>query len=76
MPQESFIGSSLQQNALQLRVSHIIEANKVRKEMTDLSPMIKYREIRGNVKNIEIWNYSDASFNISAGRDYGQTGMI
>lgn len=39
---EYFFGSSLQQNAPNLRVSHIIEGSKMRKEMKDISPMIKY----------------------------------
>lgn len=74
--QASFVGSYFQPNALYLKVHHIIEANKMVKEMKDLAPTMGLRKVSGNVKNIEIWNYSGDSFNISSGRDYRQTGLI
>lgn len=76
LPQAAFVGSLMQQTAPRLRVKDITEANKMLKEIRDLKPLISFRKLTSEVDNIDVWTFSDASFNIVTGRDYGQTGII
>lgn len=66
----------MQQSAPRLRVQDLTASNKIIKEFKNLQPIINFNNLKGNTKQAEIWTYSDASFNISSGRDYGQTGII
>lgn len=66
----------MQQSAAHLKVHHIVEANNMLKELKDMEPMIRFRKVEHPVRKMEIWNYSDASFIITAGRDYEPTGII
>lgn len=53
----------------------LTEANKILKELRDFRPTIKYKKASERLQNMEVLSLSDLSFNISAGRDYGQTGV-
>lgn len=76
LPQASFVASSMQQTAPRLKLHNLTEANKMLKELKDLQPIIRFNKINATIKEIDIWTFSDASFNITSGRDYGQTGII
>lgn len=76
LPQAAFIASYMQQVAPRLRVHDLSEANKMLKELRDLDPTILFRKMNTAVSKIEVWTFSDASFNIVSGRDYGQTGVV
>lgn len=39
-------------------------------------PEKQFREVTGRVTEMEVWNYWDTSFIITAGRDYGQTAIV
>lgn len=55
---------------------YITEGNKMLKEAQDLDPTLTFCKPRVAVTWITVWTFSDASFNITAGRDYGQTVII
>lgn len=74
--QAAFVVSYMQQNFRNVRVKHIVEANKMFKQFKDLSSTIWSRKTEARQKEMEIWNFSDASLNIGAGWDYGQTGEV
>lgn len=76
LPQASYVASYMQQTAPKLRVHHVTEANKMLKELKDLNATITFKMMKKPAKRIEVWTFSDASFNIVAGRDYGQTGVV
>lgn len=76
LPQASLFVSDMQQTAPRLRVHYPTEAKNMLKELKYLSPMILFRKINAPIEQLEVWNFSDAPFNISSARDYGQTGII
>lgn len=76
LPQAAFTGSFMQQKAPKLRVHDLTEGNKMLKELKDLNPTITFRKLRTGITKIDVWTFSDASFNIVSGRDYGQTGIV
>lgn len=76
LPQAAFVGSYMQQIAPRLRVQDLTEANKMLKEIRDLEPRIMFPILKADVERLDVWTFSDASFNIVAGRDYGQTGIV
>lgn len=76
LPFASFIGSNMQQIAPRLRVCDVMEGNKMLKESRDLEPAIVYNKPKSAVTRIEVWTYSDASFNISSTKEYGQSGIL
>lgn len=76
LPQASFLASNMQQTAPKLKVSDVIEANKMLKELKDMQPTINLNKMKMYMNKVEVWTFSDASFNITSGREYGQTGII
>lgn len=76
LPQAGYVASYMQQTAPKLRVHHVTEANKMMKELRDLDATITFKKMKKPAKKVEVWTFSDASFNIVAGRDYGQTGVV
>lgn len=76
LPQAAFSGSYMQQKAPTLRVGDLIEGNKMLKELKDLDPTIRFRKLSTDIRTMDVWTFSDASFNIVSGRDYGQTGIV
>lgn len=46
------------------------------KEAQDLIPMVIFRRSQGRIPEISVWTFSNASFNMVSGPDYGQTGII
>lgn len=76
LPQAAFTGSYMQQKAPNLRVQDLTEGNKMLKELKDMKPVIKFRKITSKILALDIWTFSDASFNIVTGREYGQTGIV
>lgn len=76
LPQAAYVGSLMQQIAPRLRVRDLTEANKMLKEIRDLNPQILFRNLTGDIAEIDVWTFSNASFNIVARRDYGKTGIV
>lgn len=76
VPKASFVGSYLQQLAPRLKVSDLTNANRMLAEMKDLSATLLFKKLKSPVEKVEIQTFSDASFNISNSREYGQTGII
>lgn len=46
------------------------------KEMRDLDLTIKFPKLTGTINTADVWTFSDASYNIVTGREYGQTGIV
>lgn len=76
LPHAAFTGSYMQQRAPTLRVQDLTEANKMLKELKDLTPIVRFRKLDSSIRAMDVWTFSDASFNIVSGRDYGQTGIV
>lgn len=74
-PQASFVASYLQQRTAELRVKHLVEANRLLKQLKSLPTALRYRKGDAEAKR-EVYTFADASFNIAAGLEYGQTGVI
>lgn len=66
----------MKQNTPNPTVRHVIEANRMVKELKDLSSTITFRRTEGKPKDMKIWNYPDAPLNVVAGRGYGQIGIV
>lgn len=76
LPQASFVSSLMQQYVGKLKVGDIRRANEMIKEIRNLSPVICYRRPSQVVTNAEVCLFSDAAFNVTSSRDYGQTGLV
>lgn len=76
LPHASFVGSYMQQLAPRLRVGDLTEASKMLNKMRDLEPTIIFKRLTTPVEKVDVWTFSDASFNIVRGRGYGQTGIV
>lgn len=74
-PQASFVASYLQQRTSDLRVSHLTEANKLLRQLKALPTTLRYKKLTTG-QGMEVYSFADASFNIAAGLEYGQTGVI
>lgn len=75
LPQATFVASYLQQSAASLRVKHIVEGNKLLKQLKFLPASLYYRnEYVG--QRAEVCTFADVSFNIAAGLEYGKMGML
>jgi len=75
LPQASFVTSYMLQNSSRLRVSHLIEANAMLKEILKLSPKLTM-SAPASTTGAYLCAFSDASYNISAAQKYGQTGFV
>lgn len=76
LPQAAYVGSYMQQCVPYLKIEHIVQANGMLKELKDLKAEITYQKIGGEVTAATIESFSDAAFNISRAKQYGQTGLI
>lgn len=74
IPQSSYVGSYLKETAPRLRIQDLTEANKILKELKDPQPVILFQKTSAPATNVEAWTFSDVSFDITYGREYGQTG--
>lgn len=75
LPQAALAGSILQQKIDSLKVSNLINANTVLKEVKDMKPTLRFNH-NSTSEKCRILTFSDASFNISSKQVYGQTGII
>lgn len=66
----------MQKNVPRLRVKHLTEGSRLVREIKDLNAVIRFNAMKGDIVQTEIWKYSDAAFNIIAGRDCAKTGML
>lgn len=66
----------MQQVAPRLSVADATEGNKMLKEAKDLNAVIRFNKLQGTVNKVEVWTFSDASYNIVSGRDCGLTGIV
>lgn len=76
LPPAEIFASHMQHTAPKLRLRYITETNKILKELRDLIPTIKYNKSSEGLQNMEFLLFSDSSFNISAGRNYGHIGVV
>ena len=76
LPQAAYVGSYMQQCVPYLKVDHVVQANGMLKELKDLKAEILYKCLGGDVAEATIESFSDAAFNISRAKQYGQTGLI
>ena len=76
LPQAAYVGSYMQQCVPYLKVEHITEANGMLKELKDLKAEILFRHLGGKIMGATIESFSDAAFNISRAKQYGQTGLL
>lgn len=59
----------MQQKAPRLTVHDLTEGNRMLKELKDLTPTIRIRKTHITIQKIDVWTFSDASFNIVSGRE-------
>ena len=76
LPQAAAVGSLLQQQVSHLRVSHIRRANNILGEIQRLRSVILYPPPPAPVVEAKVTTFSDAAFNISPQRSYGQSGLV
>lgn len=76
LPQDSFMASHLQETAPRLKVKYVIDANKTVKELWEMRTLLTFNKIRKKTTDMNVLEFSDASFNIESGRKYGTTGVI
>lgn len=65
LPQAAFAGYYMQQKEPRLRLHYLTEANRMVKEIKGLVPIIRSRKIRASMESMDVWMFSDASFNIA-----------
>ena len=75
LPPAAYASSAMQQRLSLLKVGHLLEANEMVREIKKLEPVILFRRTEGVIQAI-LTMFSDASFNISSRKSYGQTGVI
>lgn len=77
LPHASFVTSYMLQKVPRLKVSGIVTANAMVKELLKLAPVIKFTSpTQGSNPDPFVCSFSDASYNISSTQSYGQTGII
>lgn len=75
LPQTNYVAAYLQQRSTGLRMSHVVEGNRMLKQLKLVPTKIRYRRKEAG-KIQEVYTFADASFNIAAVLEYGQTGVI
>ena len=75
LPPAAYASSTMQQKLSSLKVGHLVEANDIVRDMKKLKPYILYKRPT-NVTRAIVSTFSDASFNISSLKSYGQTGLV
>ena len=75
LPQASCFGSLLHQQLLRLSVRHLCDANRIVKEIKDMRPTIRLNKPPQTIVKAQVLSFSDAAFNVTSSRDYGQTGI-
>lgn len=73
MTQASFIVLQMQHIAPILLISDFTNANNMLEEIKYFSTTIRFRKLANPIETVEINTFNDASFNITAVREYGQT---
>ena len=76
IPVGCYAASDMQQKLGLVRVKHICSANGMLAEIQKLNPVVLYKHPRKTVTRIFIPSFSDASFNVSPARSYGQSGFV
>lgn len=75
LPPAAYASSTMQQKISMLKVGHLLEANEIVRDIKKLQPTLLFRRT-GNVTKAMITTFSDASFNITSRKSYGQTGLV
>lgn len=75
LPPAAYASSAMQQRLSFLKVGHLIEANEMVREIKNLEPVVLFRRADTAAQTM-LNTFSDASFNISTRKSYGQTGVI
>lgn len=76
MLQASLLGSCMQQRVPRLRVHHLTDGNHDHHELKQLTSVIQIRRPRQPVEYVSVYIFSDASFNITSMKQFGQSGII
>ena len=76
VPVACFAASEMQQKLADARVKHLCSANGMVAEVRKLPPRVLYKSPRSAVVESSIAGFSDAAFNTSAARSYGQSGFV
>lgn len=66
----------MQQGAPTILVTYSVYGNKILKDFPYLNPIIKLLNLPSPITTMDTWTFSDASFNVISGRDYGQTVIV
>lgn len=75
LPPAAYASSTMQQKLAFLKVGHLVEANDIVRDIKKLTPHIIFPRSTSVVRAM-ISTFSDASFNISSRKSYGQTGLV
>lgn len=75
LPLPAYNSSVLQQKLAFLKAGHLVEANAIVRDIKKLQHAIVFHQPT-SVVNAILNTFSDASFNISSRKSYGQTGLI
>ena len=76
VPVACFVASDMQQKLASVRVKHLCSANGMLAELKKLTPKIWFSSPAKKVTESFVASFSDASFNTSSSRSYGQSGFI
>lgn len=72
------MSSYMQQKSEAPRMSVLFttDAKKMLKELKDLVAIVRFRKLDTTATKIDVWTFSDSSFNIFSRMDYVQTGIL
>ena len=76
VPAACFIASDMQQKLASPRVRHLCSANGMLAELKKLAPRILYKAPSKPIVESFLAGFSDAAFNISSAKSYGQSGYV
>lgn len=76
LPQALLIGYIMQRCMPTIKVEYLLEGNQMLKEIKLLTAAVYFKPSDEKIRIIGIKTFSDAPFNISTARTYGQSGTV
>ena len=76
LPQAAYVASYMQQCVPRLKIEQIVQTNGMLNELKDLKANVKFRAPEHELSDAVDTTFSDAAFNISRTKQYGQTGFV
>ena len=76
LPQAAYVASYMHQCVPRLMIEQIVQANGMLKKIKDLKASVKFRAPEHELPDAVVTTFSDAAYNISRTKQYGQTGFV